>query len=250
VKTDAETGQTVVSGMGELHLEVIRHRLLDEFNVDANVGEPRVAYKETAVSERAAEGRIIQQTGTRGTFAVVRLRVVPASLKGEVVFRSELPAHRIKRRFVSAIETGVLDTARGGVVTGYPLINVEAVLLDAEEHPVDSDDVAFEAAASLALRQAVEKAGAALLEPIMALEVVAPAQYLGDIIADLNGRRAEITHVEERGEHRVVQGHAPLSEMFGYATALRSLTQGRGTYTLEPSDYRPAPKRVHDQWVV
>jgi elongation factor G len=178
------------------------------------------------------------------------LRVSPAALRGKVSFISEVQPQKIKRRFTAAIEAGVIETARGGVVTGYPLINVSVTLLDAEEHPSDSDDVAFEAAASMAMRKAVEEAGALLLEPIMSLEAVAPAQYLGDIIADLNSRRADITQVQDRGDLRVVAATAPLSEMFGYATALRSLTQGRGTYTLEPSDYRPAPKKVYERWVV
>jgi len=253
VKNDPETGQLVVSGMGELHLEVIKHRLLEDFGVDANVGEPRVAYKETIAAESEAEGRVIQQTGQRGAFAVVRLRVRPAELGGAVRFLNLMPAAtppKIRHRFVAAIERGVLDTARGGVVTGYPLINVEALLLDAEEHPVDSDDVAFEAAASMALRRAVESVGAVLLEPVMSLEAVAPAQYLGDIIADLNARRADIRQVGERGELRVVSARVPLSEMFGYSTALRSLTQGRGSYTLEPSGYQQAPRKVYERWVL
>ena len=253
VKNDPETAQLVVSGMGELHLEVIKHRLLEDFGVDANVGEPRVAYKETIGVASEAEGRVVQQAGQRGTFAVVKLGVKPATLGGRVVFEDRLPAQtppKIKRRFAAAIEQGVMETARGGIVTGYPLINVEVLLLDAEQHPVDSDDVAFEAAASLALRKAVEVGGAVLLEPIMSLEVVAPGQYLGDIIGDLNSRRADIGDVQDRGDLRVIIAATPLSEMFGYATTLRSLTQGRGTYTLEPSDYRRAPKKVSEQWVV
>ena len=250
VKYDPETGELVVSGMGELHLEVIKHRLLEDFGVDANVGEPRVAYRETIRAESEAEGHIIQQTGTRGTFAVVKLLVRPAALKGEVAFRNRLPQNKIKHRFVAAVKTGVMDTVRGGVVTGYPLINAEFILLDAEDHPVDSDEVAFEAAASMAVRRAVEQGGVVLLEPIMSLEVVAPSRYLGDVIGDLNTRRADIRQVQDRGDLRVVAAAVPLSEMFGYATALRSLTQGRGTHTLEPSDYQPAPKKIYDQWVV
>ena len=249
-KNDPETGQLVVSGMGELHLEVIKHRLLEDFGVDANVGEPRVAYKETIAAEAEAEGRIIQQTGTRGTFAVVRLRVKPVDLKGSVTFVDSLPHQDIKKRFIAAIETGVLDTARGGVVTGYPLINVEVSLIDAEAHPVDSDEVAFEAAASMALRNAMEQAGGVLLEPLMHLEVVVSGQNLGDVIADLNSRRAEISRVDDKGDLRTITAAAPLSEMFGYATSLRSLTQGRGSYSLEPSGYQPAPKKAYDQWVV
>jgi len=249
-KNDPETAQLVVSGMGELHLEVIKHRLLDDFGVDANVGQPRVAYKETAAAEIEAEGRIMQQAGQRGTFAVVKLRVKPADIRGKVKFVNRLPPQKIKRRFIAAIEAGVTDTARGGVVTGYPLINIEASLIDAEEHPVDSDDLAFEAAASMAMRKAVEQAGAVLLEPVMRLEVVAAGQYLGDIIADLNSRRANIAQVDERGECRAVIAEVPLSEMFGYATSVRSLTQGRGSYSLEPSGYQAAPKKAYEQWGV
>jgi elongation factor G len=250
VKNDPETGQMVISGMGELHLEVIKNRLLDEFGVAANVGEPRVAYKETIAAAREAEGRFIQQTGTRGAFAVVRLSIKPAALQGKVTFESLVPAQKVKRRFIAAVETCAIETARGGVIYGYPLINVAITLLDAEEHPADSDEVAFEAATAMAMRKAVEEAGAVLLEPIMSLEVVTPGQYLGDVIADLNSRRAEITQVQEREETRVVLASAPLSEMFGYATALRSQTQGRGAYSLEPSDYRPAPKKIYDRWAL
>ena len=253
VKHDPDTAQLVVSGMGELHLEVIKHRLLEDFGVDANVGEPRVAYKETIRAVSEAEGSIIQRAGQRGTFAVVRLCTAPARLKGKVAFKNRLPDQtppKIKRRYIAAIEEGVKDTARGGVATGYPLINVEVSLLDAEDHPVDSSDVAFEAAASMAVRKAVEQAGAVLLEPIMSLEVVAPGQHLGDIIADLNSRRSDIREVQHRGDFRVIVATAPLSEMFGYATALRSLTQGRGTYTMEPSDYQPAPRKIYERWVV
>jgi elongation factor G len=250
VKSDAETGQLVISGMGELHLEVIKNRLLEDFGVQANVGEPRVAYKETLQRDTEGEGRIIQQSGTRGIFAVVRLRVAPMPLKGGVRFINRLPADKIKRKYIASIETGVMDTARGGVVTGYPLVNVEVTLLDAEEHPSDSDEATFEGAAALAMRRAVEEGGALLLEPIMSLDVLCPIQYLGDVIADLNSRRADISQVQEREDLRSVKATVPLSEMFGYATALRSVTQGRGTYTLEPSDYRPAPKKIYDRWVV
>jgi elongation factor G len=252
-RNDPETAQLVVSGMGELHLEVIKHRLLEDFGVDANVGNPRVAYKETIGAVAEAEARFIQQTGQRGAFAVCTLRVSPAELGGGVTFENRLPEqtpHKLKRKFIAAIEEGAVETARGGVMTGYPLVNVAITLLDAEEHPVDSDEVAFEAAAAMAVRKAVEEGGAVLLEPLMHLEVVAPSQYLGDIIGDLNGRRAEIKEVHERHESTVINATAPLSEMFGYATGLRSLTQGRGTYTLEPSGYHPAPKKIADRWIV
>jgi len=249
-RNDPETGQLVVSGMGELHLEVIKNRLLEDYGVDANVGAPRVAYKETVAAPVEAEGRIEQQAGTRGAFAVVRARIEPADLQGNVAFVNTFQNPAFKKRYIEAIKTGALDTARGGVVTGYPLVNARITLTGAEDHPVDSDDNAFEAAASLAVRRGVEKAGAVLLEPVMSLEVAAPAQYMGDIIADLNSRRASINHIEDRADHRIINAKAPLSEMFGYATALRSLTQGRGSYTLEPSGYQPAPKKAYDQWVV
>jgi elongation factor G len=253
VRNDPETAQLIVSGMGELHLEVIKNRLLEDFGVDANVGNPRVAYKETIAATAQGRASIIQQTGQRGTYAVCTLRVQPAKLEGGVSFKNRMPEQtppKIRKKFAAAIEQGAIETAKGGVITGYPLINVEISLLDAEEHPVDSDEIAFEAAASMAVRKAMEQGGAALLEPIMSLDVVAPGKYLGDIIGDLNSRRAEIKDVGDRGMHRVIVATAPLSEMFGYATALRSLTQGRGTYTLEPSEYQPAPKKIADQWIV
>ena len=253
VKHDAETAQLVVSGMGELHLEVIKHRLLEDFGVDANVGEPRVAYKETIKTAAEGEGRIVQPAGQRGTFAVVRVRVEPAALGGKVAFENCMPDQtppKVRRRYVAAAEEGALATAKGGVITGYPLINVKISLLDADEHPVDSDDVAFEAAASVAVRKAMDAGGAALLEPVMLLEAVLPSRYVGDVISDLNGRRAEIRAVTDRGDFQVIVAIAPLSEMFGYATVLRSITQGRGTYTLAPNDYRPAPKKIYEQWVV
>jgi len=253
VRHDPETAQLVVSGMGELHLEVIKHRLLSDFGVEANVGEPRVAYKETIRAQAEGEGRIAQQMGQRGTFAVVRLRLTPAQLGGRVAFENCMPDQtppKVRRRYIAAVEEGAVSTANGGVITGYPLINVRISLLDAEEHPVDSNDAAFEAAASMAVHNAMEAAGATLLEPVMSLETVAPGRYLGDVIADLNGRRADIHEVKDRGDFRVVAATVPLSEMFGYATVLRSITQGRGTYTLEPSDYQPAPKKIYDQWVV
>ena len=249
-KNDPETGQLVVSGMGELHLEVIKNRLLENYGVDANVGAPRVAYKETVAAAVEAEGRIEQQAGTRGAFAVVRMHIEPADLRGNVRFVNAFENADFKKRYIEAIRTGVLNTVRGGVVTGYPLINARITLTGAQDHPVDSDDNAFEAAASIAVRRGMETAGAVLLEPVMSLEVTAPGQYLGDIISDLNSRRACINHIKDRADLRVIEAEAPLSEMFGYATALRSLTQGRGNYTLEPSGYQPAPQKAYDQWVV
>ncbi|MEW6355745.1 MAG: elongation factor G [Planctomycetota bacterium] len=248
-RMDGETGQLIISGMGELHLEVLKHRMLREFNIDANVGKPRVAYKETVISTAEGEGRFIRQTGGRGQYGVVLLRVEPIAGKGVVEFVNEVRGGEIPREFIPAVEDGVRSTAAGGVTTGYPLVNVRVTLLDGSYHEVDSSDIAFATAGSMALRAAVEKAGVELLEPIMALEVVVPEEYLGDVIGDLNSRRADIAQMNQRGAMRVIHAVAPLAEMFGYATAVRSLTQGRATYTMEPREYRSVPKQIYDKIV-
>ncbi|NOZ22152.1 MAG: elongation factor G [Planctomycetes bacterium] len=248
-KVDRETGQLIISGMGELHLEVLKHRMLREFNIDANVGKPKVAYKETVVGAAEAEGRFIRQSGGRGHYAVVTLRVEPLAGEGQVEFVNEVVGGEIPKEFIPAVEAGVRSTAGGGVVTGYPLVNVRITLLDGSYHAVDSSDIAFAAAGSMALRAAVEKVGVDLLEPIMALEVLVSEECLGDVIGDLNSRRAMIGRMDQRGGLRVIHALAPLAEMFGYATAIRSLTQGRATYTMEPREYRGVPKQIYDKIV-
>jgi elongation factor G len=247
-RVDADTGQTLISGMGELHLEVLTHRMLRDFRLDVKVGRPRVSYRETIRAAVEAEGRFIRQTGGRGQYGVVKIRVEPrpgGDLGADpITFDVKMKGGAVPQEYISSVERGIRDTAAGGIVTGYPLIDVHVTLLDGQAHEVDSSEIAFEAAGSLALQQAVEKAGVRLLEPIMRLQVVAPNEYFGDLTADLMSRRAEIRETEMRGTTRVITAMVPLAPMFGYATTVRSLTQGRATYSMEPSHYAVVPDEV------
>jgi elongation factor G len=246
-RSDAETGQTLISGMGELHLEVLSRRLVEEMGVPVNVGAPRVSYRETVSGTSEAEVRFIRQTGGRGQYAVVKLAVEPyqpAPGEPHVDFVSEIKGGAICAQYVRAVERGVHDAVRSGVLGGYPLINARFRLLDGKEHEVDSSDLAFETAAGMAVRQAVERANPTLLEPIMRLEVSAPVEYMGAVTADLQARRALITDTFERSSIRTIIAQAPLSAMFGYSTDVRSVTGGRASWAMEPSEYRPAPRQV------
>jgi elongation factor G len=247
-RVDAETGQTIIAGMGELHLEVLKNRMLRDFKLDAKVGRPRVAYRETIRGKAEAEGRFIRQTGGHGQYGVVEIRVEPRpsrDLEEEAVtFVSRVKGGAVPEEFIGDVERGVRDAAAAGIATGYPLIDIKVTLLDGKSHDTDSSEVAFEAAGSLALQAAVEKVGVYLLEPIMRLQVVAPNEYFGDITADLMSRRAEISATELKITTRVITAIVPLASMFGYATAVRSLTQGRATYSMEPSHYAVVPDDV------
>ncbi len=239
-----ETGQLIVSGMGELHLEVICHRLEREWNVPVHVGKPRVSYRETITQPAEAEGRLVRPAGARPQFAVVQVRVEPfrpAEGEPHLRFVNRLPSGRIRPVFLPAIESGARSAAQSGVLGGYPLINVQVTLLDAQEHATDSSEAAFESAAALAVRHAVERAGPVLLEPIMKVEVVTPEEYFGAINGDLMARRAVITSTGLRGRTRVIGAEVPLSTMFGYATHVRSLSQGRASYSMEPCRYEAMP---------
>ncbi len=247
---DSDTGQTTISGMGELHLEIIRNKLIRDLSVDVRVGRPSVAYKETVLGQAQAEGRFIHQTGGRGMFAVVTLRVEackPATGQPPITFEDATHGGVIPREFVASVEQGVRDAAGSGPLAGYPMLNVKATLLDGKHHPVDSNDIAFQHAAALGFNQAVKDATPVFLEPIMRLAVSTPEEFLGAVTGDLQARRAEIHQMETRGRYRVLLAEVPLAEMFGYSTQLRSLTQGRGTYTLEPAAYAPAPAQVAEQ---
>jgi elongation factor G len=249
-RTDAETGQMLISGMGELHLEVMCHRVERDCSVPVRVGKPRVAYRETITLAAEAEGRLIRQTGGRGQYAVVRLRVAPFTpAPGEEHFRVEnrIRSGAIRPVFGAAAEQGVRDAGRSGILGAYPLINVQVTLLDAEEHPEDSSEVAFEGAAAIAFQKAVEQAGPVLLEPIMRVEVVTPDEYYGAINGDLMARRAAITATSMRGPSHVVTAEVPLSTMFGYATQVRSLSQGRASYSMEPCRYERMPDNLARQ---
>jgi elongation factor G len=247
-RVDDETGQTIIAGMGELHLEVLKNRMLRDFKLDAKVGRPRVAYRETIRGKAEAEGRFIRQTGGHGQYGVVEIRVEPRPSRDldeeAVTFVSRVKGGAVPEEYIQDVERGVRDAAGAGIATGYPLIDIKVTLLDGKSHDTDSSEVAFEAAGSLALQAAVEKAGVYLLEPIMRLQAVAPNEYFGDITADLMSRRAEIVGTELKGTTRVITATVPLASMFGYATAVRSLTQGRATYSMEPSHYAVVPDDV------
>jgi len=246
---DTDTGQTLISGMGELHLEILHHKLRRDIGIDVKVGKPRVAYKETVCAAAVGEGRFIRQIGGRGQFGVVRLRVepyMPAAGEESVQFVDEAPGDAIPRQFISSIAEGVHDASCSGHLAGYPMDNLLVTLIDGDSHPVDSSEMAFLQAASMAFEDAVAKATPTFMEPIMSLQVVCPGESLGAVTGDLNARRAEIMDMTVRHSMRVIDAKVPLAEMFGYTTALRSLTQGRATSTLEPSHYQTVPRNVAD----
>lgn len=244
VRMNEETGQLVISGMGELHLEVLKNRMLREYNVDANVGAPKVAYKETIAKAVLIEEKFIQQTGGRGQYGHVVILFEPCKEAHPVLFEDEIVGGAIPRQYIKSVSAAVEETAQGGVLGGYPLINIKATLRDGSHHPVDSSDLAFYTAAARAVSRAVQEAGSVLLEPIMRVEVSIPEANLGDVLGDLNSRRADIQELDMRSGIRVIKGFVPLAEMFGYATILRSLTSGRGSYIIEPYEYRAVPKEL------
>ena len=244
---DADTGQTTISGMGELHLEIVKNKLVRDLGLDVRVGRPSVAYRETILGSAEAEGRFIRQTGGRGQYGVVMLRVeahTPDGGQEPITFEDATKGGPIPREYVASVEQGVRDAACSGPQAGYPMLNVKATLLDGKHHPVDSSDLAFQQAGAIAFNEAVERANPVFLEPIMRLQVTTPQEYLGAVTGDLNRRRAEVRQMDQRGQYRVLHAEAPLAEMFGYSTELRSLTQGRATHTMEPHSYAPAPPQV------
>ncbi|MCL6562257.1 MAG: elongation factor G [Firmicutes bacterium] len=246
--TDPETGQTIISGMGELHLEIIVDRLLREFKVQANVGKPQVAYKETIRKAVEAEGKFIRQTGGRGQYGHVWIRLEPLEPGQGFEFVNKIVGGVVPKEYVPAVENGIREAMETGVLAGYPTIDVRATLYDGSYHEVDSSEMAFKIAGSLAFKAAAQKANPVLLEPIMSVEVVVPEEYMGDVIGDLNARRGRIEGMEPRpGGVQVIRGQVPLAEMFGYATDLRSRTQGRGTYTMQFSHYEEAPRHITEQ---
>jgi elongation factor G len=247
VRSDEETGQTLISGMGELHLEVIVDRLLREFKVDANVGRPQVAYRETVrQAVEKVEGRFVRQTGGRGQYGHVVINIEPAEGEG-FDFVNKIKGGTIPSEFIPAVEQGIEEALESGVKAGYPVVDVRVTLVDGSSHDVDSSEMAFKVAGSMALREAVRRAKPVLLEPIMAVEVVTPEEFMGDVIGDLNRRRGRIEGMEPRGNAQVVWAYVPLSEMFGYATDLRSQTQGRATYTMQFERYEEVPSSIADE---
>ena len=239
-----ETGQTLISGMGELHLDIIRDRLLREFKVGARIGAPQVAYRETIEGTSDVDGKFIRQSGGRGMYGHVKLRLAPGERGSGVMFRSDIVGGTIPREYVNAVEKGVRGAAMNGVLAGYPLVDVEVVAYDGSYHEVDSSDQAFEIAGSRAFADGAREAGLVLLEPVMSLEIVVPQEFTGDVIGDLTARRGTVGGLDPRGAVQVLAAHAPLGQMFGYATDLRSMTQGRATYSMQFAHYAPAPKAV------
>jgi elongation factor G len=248
-RTDQETGQTIISGMGELHLEIIVDRLLREFKVGANVGKPQVAYKETIRSAARAEGRFVRQSGGRGQYGHVWLELEPLEPGMGYVFENKIVGGVIPKEYIPAIDAGVKDALNNGVLAGYPVVDVRVAVVDGSYHEVDSSEMAFKVAASMAFKSGAQKAGTVLLEPVMKVEVTVPEEYMGDVIGDISGRRGRIEGMEPRGGSQVISAKVPLSAMFGYATELRSRSQGRGTYSMEFSHYEEVPKALAEEIV-
>ena len=247
VRVEQETGETIISGMGELHLEIIVDRLLREFKVDANVGRPQVAYRETITRKVRAEGRFVKQTGGRGQYGHVWLELEPNARSGGFEFRDRTVGGVVPREYIGAVERGVRGALDRGVYAGYPIVDVKISLVDGSYHEVDSSDIAFTIAGSMATKAGVKDGAPILLEPIMAVEVVVPEEFIGEVVGDFNGRRGRIVHLETRPGVQVITASVPLAEMFGYATDLRSATQGRATFHMQFSHYDPVPLSISQE---
>ncbi|RMF96025.1 MAG: elongation factor G [Candidatus Schekmanbacteria bacterium] len=249
VSRNDETGQTIISGMGELHLEIVTDRLLREFNVGANVGKPNVSYKETIKKAGEGEARYVRQSGGRGQYGHVKIRLEPLKPGSGFEFESQIVGGVIPKEYIPAVQNGIKEAMECGILAGYPVIDVKAVLLDGSYHEVDSSEMAFKIAASMAFKEVFNKCKPVLLEPVMAVEVVLPDEYVGDVIGDLNSRRGEILGMEPRAGSQVIKAQVPLAEMFGYATALRSKTQGRATYTMQFAFYKEVPQNISESLI-
>ena len=249
VHTDQDTGQTIISGMGELHLEIIVDRLVREFKVGAAVGRPQVSYRETIRQEASGEGRYVRQTGGRGQYGHAKIRIAPLEDGREYEFKNEITGGAIPREYIKPIDQGIREALTRGILAGFPVIHVGVTLYDGSFHEVDSSEIAFKVAGSLAFQDAAPRAKPVILEPLMEVEVVTPEEHMGDVIGDLNGRRGKITHIEPRAGTQVITAFVPLAEMFGYATQLRSLTQGRATYSMQFDHYDEVPGNIAQEIV-
>ncbi|MBN2883592.1 MAG: elongation factor G [Clostridia bacterium] len=245
--TDHDTGQTIISGMGELHLDIIVDRLLREFNVDANVGKPQVAYKETITKAVKAEGKFIRQSGGRGQYGHCIIELEPLPPASGYVFEDKVVGGTIPREYIPAVDAGIRDALNNGVLGGYPVVDIKVRLIEGSYHDVDSSEMAFKIAGSMAFKAGCQKADPVIMEPVMRVDVVVPEDFMGDVIGDINARRGKIEGMEPRNNMQVIRGFVPLSEMFGYATELRSRTQGRGTFTMQFNHYDKIPKSVTDK---
>jgi elongation factor G len=247
VNTDPETGQTILSGMGELHLEIIVDRMMREFGVGANVGKPQVAYRETIRKRAEAEGRHIKQTGGHGQYGHVKIRIAPLPSGAGFEFENEITGGRVPKEYINPTEVGIKEALEGGILAGFPMSDLKVTLYDGSYHDVDSSEMAFKVAGSLAIKEAVRHAKPVLLEPIMSVEVVVPEQYMGDVIGDLNSRRGRIDGMQLRGTTQIIKAMVPLERMFGYATELRSRTQGRGSFTMHFGRYEEVPGSLAEE---
>ena len=249
--TDPETGQTIIAGMGELHLEIIVDRLLREFKVEANVGAPQVAYKETITKAVDVDSKYAKQSGGRGQYGHCKVHFEPMDANGEELFKfdSTVVGGAIPKEYIPAVGEGIEEAAKSGILGGFPVLGIHATVYDGSYHEVDSSEMAFHIAGSLAFKEAMQKAGAVLLEPIMKVEVTTPEDYMGDVIGDINSRRGHIEGMEDIGGGKMIKGYVPLAEMFGYATDLRSQTQGRGTFVMEPLKYQEVPRSITEKIV-
>ncbi|HYN15957.1 MAG TPA: elongation factor G [Terriglobales bacterium] len=246
VHTDPDSGQTIISGMGELHLEIIVDRMMREFSVQANVGKPQVAYRETIRKASEAEGKFIRQTGGRGQYGHVKIRIEPNPGKS-YEFVDDITGGAVPKEYIKPVSEGIREAMEGGVLAGYEMVDVKATLYDGSYHEVDSSEIAFKIAGSMAFKEAARRASPVLLEPMMSVEVVVPEEYMGDIIGDLNSRRGRVEGMEHRAGSQVIRAHVPLSEMFGYATDMRSRTQGRATYSMHFARYEEVPRSVAEE---
>ena len=247
VEINEETGQTIISGMGELHLEIIVDRLLREFKVGANVGVPQVAYKETIKKSQEAEGKFVKQSGGRGQYGHVKIKLEPLPPGGGFEFENKIYGGAIPQEFILPVKRGIENAMKNGIVAGYPMIDIKATLLDGSYHDVDSSELAFRIAGSMAFQSAAKKSGGVLLEPIMKLDVTVPENYIGDVISDITSRRGKIEKLEDRDNTKFVSSLIPLSEVFGYSTALRSITQGRAVFSMEFLRYSHVAKNIEDK---
>ncbi|OGU34998.1 MAG: translation elongation factor G [Ignavibacteria bacterium GWB2_35_6b] len=247
VKVDDETGQTLISGMGELHLEILVDRMRREFKVEANIGKPQVAYRESITKTIQSEGKFVKQSGGRGKFGHVWVELSPNEPGKGFEFENAIVGGVVPKEYIPAVSKGIEESMKNGVIAGYPVVDVKAKLYDGSYHDVDSDEISFKVAGSMAFRSGALKAGPVLLEPIMSVEVTTPEEYLGDVMGDINSRRGKIEGFTARRDAQVIKAHAPLAEMFGYATKLRSMTQGRAIYTMQFSNYSEVPKSIADE---
>ncbi|MCK4518877.1 MAG: elongation factor G [Candidatus Omnitrophica bacterium] len=247
VKYNKDTNQTIISGMGELHLEILVDRLLREFKVQAHVGKPHVAYKETIKEPLTATGKFIQQTGGRGQYGHVVIKMEPGEQGSGIIFENKIRGGAISKEFIPAVKEGVYSAAQSGILGGYPVTDIKVTLIDGSYHEVDSSEIAFDSAACRAFIEGLRKSRCVMLEPIMKLEVITPEEYLGEVVGDLNSKRARIESIDQKKNIRIIKANAPLAQMFGYATDIRSLTSGRATYTMEPHYYQEVPKHVQEK---